>query len=62
MARILVVDDEEGIRELLCTVLSRKGHEVLLAESGERGLKLFHQKQPQITILDLLVHSASPMS
>jgi len=53
MARILVVDDEDGIRELLCTVLSRKGHEVLLAESGERGLKLFQQKQPQITILDL---------
>jgi DNA-binding response OmpR family regulator len=53
MARILVVDDEESIRELLCTMLSRKGHEVLLADGGRKGLVLFEQRRPQVTILDL---------
>ena len=53
MARILVVDDEESVRELLCTVLSRKGHEVLLADGGQKGLDLFEKRRPQLTILDL---------
>jgi DNA-binding response OmpR family regulator len=53
MARILVIDDEESIRELLCTVLSRKGHEVLLADGGQRGVDLFQKKHPELTILDL---------
>ncbi len=39
MARILVIDDEPGILDLLDTVLCHKGHEVVLAERGraERG-------------------------
>ncbi len=53
MARILVVDDEASIRELLCDVLSRKGHEVLLADGGQKGLALFQKKHPELTILDL---------
>ena len=53
MARILVVDDEESIRELLCTVLSRKGHDVLLADGGRKGLDLFRKRHPALTILDL---------
>ncbi len=53
MARILVVDDEESVRELLCTVLSRKGHEVFLADGGQKGLDLFEKRHPQLTILDL---------
>ena len=55
MARILVVDDEESVRNLLDTVLTRKGHEVLLADGGRKGLELFHTKRPQLTILDLLM-------
>jgi two-component system, NtrC family, response regulator AtoC len=53
MARILVIDDEESIRELLCTVLTRKHHEVLLADGGQKGLELFMKRRPQVTILDL---------
>jgi DNA-binding NtrC family response regulator len=33
MSKILVIDDEESIRSLLDTLLSRKGHEVVLAEN-----------------------------
>ncbi len=53
MARILVVDDEETIRDLLHTVLRRLGHEVLLADRGQQGIEVFRRERPQITILDL---------
>ena len=53
MSKILVVDDEEGIRSLLDTILSRKGYQVVLAESGRKGLELCHQEKPDVIVLDL---------
>ncbi|MEO6545738.1 MAG: response regulator [Nitrospiraceae bacterium] len=53
MARMLVIDDEESIRKLLSTVLTRKGHEVFLAENGQKGINMFERMRPLITILDL---------
>ena len=53
MAKILVIDDEPGIRELLDTLLRRKGYDVVLAESGQKGLELFHQERPDVIVLDL---------
>ena len=53
MTRILVVDDEEVIRELLDTVLRRRGHDVLLADSGRKALDMFRRERPHATILDL---------
>ena len=41
MAKILVIDDDQGIRHLLDTFLRHKGYEVLLAENGQNGLNLF---------------------
>ncbi len=55
MARILVIDDEPSMLELLDTVLRRKGHEVVLTEHGRKGLQLFQQERPHVTILDLLM-------
>ena len=40
MAVILVIDDEQGIREFLDTFLRRKGYAVSLAASGREGLKV----------------------
>lgn len=53
MARMLVIDDEDSIRKLLHTVLKRKGHEVFLADSGQKGINMFERTRPLITILDL---------
>lgn len=53
MSRILVIDDEQAIRTLLERLLSRKGHEVLLAANGREGLKCFHQDHPDAVVLDL---------
>jgi DNA-binding response OmpR family regulator len=53
MARILVVDDEESIRDLLQTVLTRKDHEVITADDGRKAIQVFRQDCPDVTILDL---------
>lgn len=53
MARILVVDDEQAILDLLQTVLTRKGHEVITANDGRKALQRFRQDRPDVTILDL---------
>lgn len=41
MAKILVIDDEPGIRDLLDTILHRKGYAVVRADSGRKGLELY---------------------
>ena len=48
--RILVVDDEPSMRDMLRIVLRRDGYEVLIAESGRQALELL-QKEP----VDLLL-------
>ena len=53
MAIILVIDDEPGIRDLLDTLLSRKGYDVVLANSGQKGLEVFRRARPDVIVLDL---------
>jgi two-component system, NtrC family, response regulator PilR len=52
-ARILVIDDEPALREVLSMVLTRAGYEVRDAPSGEAGLRVFAQWQPDLVISDL---------
>ncbi len=53
MAKILVVDDEHSILETLQMFLEEKGLQVFTADTGEKGLLIFEQEQPQIVILDI---------
>jgi DNA-binding response OmpR family regulator len=53
MATILVVDDERMVCDLLRAVLSRYGHEVIIATSGRAGLEVFKKHRPRFTLLDL---------
>ena len=53
MAKVLVIDDEQGIRSLLDTLLRRKGYDVVLAENGWKGLELFRRERPDVLVLDL---------
>lgn len=53
MGKVLVVDDEQMICDLLRAVLSAHGHEVLTATGGQEALALFQQHQPSVTLLDL---------
>lgn len=53
MAKILVIDDEQAIRTLLDRLLTRTGYDVFLAETGQKGLEIFHREHPNAVILDL---------
>ena len=53
MATILVVDDEEVLCDLMQQELSYYGHEVLTATGGRKGIELFTQRRPHLTLLDL---------
>jgi DNA-binding NtrC family response regulator len=43
IVKILIIDDEEGVRISLKKVLERDGYEVLLAERGAEGIDIVHQ-------------------
>ena len=53
MACILVIDDESMVRQLLDNILSRAGHQVLLAADGVEGGELFRQELPALVITDM---------
>ena len=53
MARLLVVDDESGIRDALVQVFEYEGHEVLAAEDGPDGIALAVDFPPDVIFLDV---------
>lgn len=53
MGKILVVDDEQMVCDLMRAVLSSHGHEVLTATDGHEALALFQRHRPSVTLLDL---------
>ena len=51
--KILVVDDEEPIRDVLQQLFTRPGYAVRLADSGERGLQIALKENIHVIFLDL---------
>ena len=54
-ATVLVVDDEERLRELLRGYLVQAGFTVLLAADGNQALELARSHQPDLVVLDLML-------
>lgn len=50
---ILVIDDEESVREALGQILEDEAYEVLLAASGEEGVDLAVEAEPDVIFLDI---------
>jgi len=55
MVSILIIDDEEDIRELLSYNLKKEGYSVLTAENGEIGLGIMKDHHPDLIILDVMM-------
>ncbi len=55
IATLLVVDDEAAVRRVLLMRLQLAGYRVLCAEDGEEALALFHQEQPDLVVLDVML-------
>jgi len=53
--KVLIVDDEQDIREALGKKLQRENFEVVLRANGLEGLKAFHNEHPDLVILDIVM-------
>ncbi|HET7624684.1 MAG TPA: ATP-binding protein [Verrucomicrobiae bacterium] len=53
MKKILVIDDEEWLREMIQLALSQSGFEVVQAENGERGVELARKELPDLILCDV---------
>lgn len=55
MSKILVVDDERAIVDILKFNLQREGYSVITAYNGEEGLELFEKENPDLVLLDIMM-------
>lgn len=55
MAKILVIDDDAQVREILHVNLKEIGHTVILAQTGKEGLRLLEKENPELVIADLIL-------
>lgn len=53
--RVLIVDDEPGLRELVRINLEHDGFETVQAENGVQGLDKVHEHHPDLVILDVMM-------
>ncbi len=53
--KILIVDDEKDVREILLFNLSQEGYTVHTAEDGEKALKIIEKEKPKLIILDVMM-------
>jgi two-component system nitrogen regulation response regulator NtrX len=51
--RVLIIDDEEGIRSSLKMILEYEGYDCLLAANGEAGIKIAEREGPDVVFLDI---------
>jgi YesN/AraC family two-component response regulator len=55
MARILIIDDDALVRQVLKDWLEPRGHEVIEAENGNVGLALFRENPAELVITDIVM-------
>ena len=54
MKKILIVDDEKPISDIIKFNMTKEGYEVVTAFNGREALEQFEAEQPDIIILDLM--------
>ena len=59
VAKVLIVDDEPNIREVVGLYLRRDGHDVVSATDGEEALEVFRESEPDLVVLDLMLPKIS---
>ena len=55
MIKILVVDDEEHIRNLISIILTSAGYDVVTAKDGEEGLRRFNESCFDLVVTDIIM-------
>jgi len=55
MKKILVIEDDKFLRDLICQKLAREGYDVLEAVDGEKGVEDVKKEKPNLILLDLIL-------
>ena len=55
MKKILIIEDEEVLLEVLANKLKKEGYEVSIAKDGEEGLRKFKEEKPALVLLDIIM-------
>ncbi len=53
--KLLIVEDDQFLRELITKKLETKGYEVIQAEDGEKGFEKAKEEKPELVLLDLML-------
>ncbi len=61
MPHVLLVDDEEALRESLSYSLQKEGYTVTTAADGQTAIKQFHKQVPDVILLDLMLPEVDGM-
>ena len=61
MARILVIDDDLAVQELIVLWLKKEGHEITTARDGKEGAQKFCAEMPDLVITDLFMPAKDGM-
>jgi len=59
MTKILVIEDNEDIRENTCELLELEGYQVLVADNGKIGLDLAKKQLPDLILCDIMMPEAN---
>jgi two-component system response regulator RegX3 len=59
MTRVLVVEDEQSLRDPLVYLLQKEGYEVLEAADGNAAIEMFQTQNPELILLDLMLPGLS---
>ena len=55
MTKILIIEDDKFLRELITQKVSSEGYEVVVASDGEEGLAMAKEEKPNLILLDLIL-------
>ena len=55
MAKVLIIDDEAAILNLMSKSCRQQGHDVTAVQTGKDGIKALESLQPELMIVDLLI-------
>ena len=55
MARVLIIDDEQLLREMLQQMLDLEGYETFTAADGNEAIKVFNECNPDVVVTDIIM-------
>ena len=59
MAKILIVEDNQGTNKAICEYMKEAGHTLFSAFTGSEALKIFREKELDIVVLDIMLPEMS---